>query len=96
MGPDWNAWTLTALRAWPSRHATQRRQVLQQSLRFAHDRYEAGYASYLEELDAQRNLYAAELEVVRLHQAELDNRVQLYKALGGGWQPADAAHSPKP
>ena len=54
-------------------------------LRFAHDRYEAGYASDLEELDAQRNLYAA----------ELDNRVQLYKALGG-WQPADVAPSPKP
>lgn len=85
MGPAWNAWTLTALRAWPSRHATQRRQVLQQSLRFAHDRYEAGHASDLEELDAQRNLYAA----------ELDNRVQLYKALGG-WQPADVAPSPKP
>ncbi|MOA61555.1 Toluene efflux pump outer membrane protein TtgI precursor [compost metagenome] len=59
--------------------------MLQQSLTFAHDRYQAGYASYIEELDAQRNLYAAELEVVRLHQAELDNRVQLYKALGGGW-----------
>ncbi|WP_424953245.1 efflux transporter outer membrane subunit [Comamonas terrigena] len=67
-------------------HATQRRDVLHQTLGYAHDRYEAGYASYLEELDAQRNLYAAELEVVRLHQAELDNRVQLYKALGGGWQ----------
>ena len=77
-------------------HATQRRDVLHQTLGYAHDRYEAGYASYLEELDAQRNLYAAELEVVRLHQAELDNRVQLYKALGGGWQPADAAPPPKP
>ena len=59
--------------------------MLQQSLRFAHDRYEAGHASDLEELDAQRNLYAA----------ALDNRVQLYKALGG-WQPADVAPSPKP
>ena len=76
-------------------HATQRREVLQQTLGFAHDRYEAGYASYLEELDAQRNLYAAELEVVRLHQAELDNRVQLYKALGGGWQ-RDVATPQKP
>lgn len=76
-------------------HATQRREVLHQSLGFAHDRYEAGYASYLEELDAQRNLYAAELEVVRLHQAELDNRVQLYKALGGGWK-NPAAVSQKP
>ena len=29
----------------------------------------------------------AELEVVKLRQAELENRVLLYKALGGGWQP---------
>lgn len=70
--------------------------MLQQSLRFAHDHYEAGHASDLEELDAQRNLYAAELEVVRLHQAALDNRMKLHKALGGGWQPADAATPPKP
>ena len=81
-----SALTGTQRLAQQTQYATQRRNVLQQSLAFAHDRYEAGYASYLEELDAQRNLYAAELEVVRLHQAELDNRVQLYKALGGGWQ----------
>jgi NodT family efflux transporter outer membrane factor (OMF) lipoprotein len=81
-----NALTGIQRLAQQTRHATQRREVLKKSLGLAHDRYEAGYASYLEELDAQRNLYAAELEVVRLHQAELDNRVQLYKALGGGWQ----------
>lgn len=87
-----NALTGTRRLAEQSQLATQRRDVLQQSLGFAHDRYEAGYASYLEELDAQRNLYAAQLEVVKLRQAELDNRVQLYKALGGGWT-ATAAHS---
>ena len=81
-----NALTGTARLAQQTRHAIERRDVLQQSLGFAHDRYQAGYASYIEELDAQRNLYAAELEVVRLHQAELENRVQLYKALGGGWR----------
>ncbi|MBS0467276.1 MAG: efflux transporter outer membrane subunit [Proteobacteria bacterium] len=70
--------------------AVQRRDVLQRSLGFAHDRYEAGYASYLEELDAQRNLFQAELTVATLRQAELDNRVQLYKALGGGWRAEDA------
>ena len=86
-----NALTGTARLAAQTVHATQRRDVLQQSLGYAHDRYEAGYASYLEELDAQRNLYAAQLEVVRLHQAELDNRVALYKALGGGWQASAAA-----
>jgi len=80
-----NALTGTVRLAQQTRHAVERRDVLQQSLGFAHDRYQAGYASYIEELDAQRNLYAAELEVVRLHQAELENRVQLYKALGGGW-----------
>ncbi|MEG3001555.1 MAG: efflux transporter outer membrane subunit [Comamonas sp.] len=87
-----SALTGTQRLAQQTRHAAQRRDVLQHTLGFAHDRYEAGYASYLEELDAQRNLYAVELEVVRLHQAELDNRVQLYKALGGGWQ-ADGAES---
>jgi NodT family efflux transporter outer membrane factor (OMF) lipoprotein len=81
-----NALTGTVRLARQTQFAIERRDVLQQSLGFAHDRYQAGYASYLEELDAQRNLYAAELEVVRLHQAELDNRVQLYKALGGGWR----------
>lgn len=81
-----NALTGSVRLAQQTRHAIERRDVLQKSLGFAHDRYQAGYASYIEELDAQRNLYAAELEVVRLHQAELENRVQLYKALGGGWK----------
>lgn len=93
-----SALTGTARLAAQTTHATQRRNVLQQSLGFAHDRYEAGYASYLEELDAQRNLYSAQLEVVRLHQAELDNRVALYKALGGGWltPAAPVAHVQRP
>ena len=81
-----NALTSTVRLSQQTQHAQQRRDVLQRSLGFAHDRYEAGYASYLEELDAQRNLFQAELEVVRLRQAELDNRVGLLKALGGGWE----------
>jgi multidrug efflux system outer membrane protein len=91
-----NALTSTTRLAQQMLHAVQRRDVLTRSLGFAHDRYEAGYASYLEELDAQRNLFQAELDVVKLRQAELDNRVQLYKALGGGWQAASterAAHA---
>ncbi|KKW67457.1 membrane protein [Lampropedia cohaerens] len=66
-------------------HALRRRDVLQRSLAHAHERYLAGYASYLEELDAQRNLFQAELAVVQLYQAQLSNRVALYQALGGGW-----------
>lgn len=68
------------------RLALERREVLARSLRYAHDRYEAGYASYLEELDAQRNLYAQDNELIHLRQGELDNRVALVRALGGGWQ----------
>ena len=66
-----------------------RRAVLAQSLSFAKDRYEAGYASYLEQIDAQRNLFQAEIEVINLRQSQLDNLIALYRALGGGWS-ADA------
>ena len=69
--------------------AERRRAVLAQSLSFAKDRYEAGYASYLEQIDAQRNLFQAEIEVINLRQSQLDNLIALYRALGGGWS-ADA------
>lgn len=73
-------------------HASEREAVLQRSLGFAKDRYEAGYASYLEELDAQRNLFQARQEVIRLRQSQLENAIALYQALGGGWQAEDVAH----
>ena len=67
-------------------HAREREKVLMRTLGFAKDRYEAGYAGYLEVLDAQRNLFAVQQEVVRLRQSQLENAVALYQALGGGWQ----------
>ena len=66
-------------------HAAQRRAILARSLGYAHDRYQAGYASYLEELDAQRNLYQVELSLVTLQRTRLENLLGLYRALGGGW-----------
>jgi NodT family efflux transporter outer membrane factor (OMF) lipoprotein len=66
-------------------HAQKRRDILARSLDFAHDRYQAGYASYLEELDAQRNLYQTELDLITLRQSQLENLMALYRALGGGW-----------
>jgi multidrug efflux system outer membrane protein len=48
-------------------------------------RYEAGSDSYLVLLDAQRTLYAAQQTLVSTRLAEQANRVNLYKALGGGW-----------
>ncbi|OYQ37437.1 hypothetical protein CHU95_01595 [Niveispirillum lacus] len=47
-------------------------------------RYEKGVDSYLQVLDAQRSLYAAESTLIALRQQRLSNLVTLYKALGGG------------
>jgi NodT family efflux transporter outer membrane factor (OMF) lipoprotein len=71
-------------------HATRRRAILIRSLGYAHDRYQAGYASYLEELDAQRNLYQVEVSLVTLRRAQLENLIALYRALGGGWSAGPA------
>lgn len=50
-------------------------------------RYDAGIASYLEVLDAQRGLYAAQQSAVQVRRELLATAVQLYKALGGDQQP---------
>ena len=68
------------------RFSQERRDVLARSLQYAHDRYEAGYAGYLEELDAQRNLFAQDNDLIRIRQSELENRLALVRALGGGWR----------
>jgi multidrug efflux system outer membrane protein len=60
--------------------------------RLAEMRFRSGVDSYLATLDAQRSLYAAQQGLVAVRQAELANRVTLYKALGGGWQ----AHTASP
>jgi outer membrane protein, multidrug efflux system len=47
-------------------------------------RYDKGIDGYLSVLDAQRSLYGAEQGLIALRLAELNNRVILYKTLGGG------------
>ncbi len=66
---------------------TRRRDLLIQAVEVANLRYEAGRTSYLEVLDAQRTLLAA--ETLRI-QAARDARISIVdfaKALGGGWTP---------
>ncbi|HEY4555359.1 MAG TPA: efflux transporter outer membrane subunit, partial [Lysobacter sp.] len=63
------------------------RRALADALRHATNRYEAGYTSYLEQLDAQRALLTADLGLVQLRADELNARVALYQAMGGGWSP---------
>jgi multidrug efflux system outer membrane protein len=55
-------------------------------------RYDSGEASYLDYLDAQRAWFASQQQTIRTGLAEVQNRISLYKALGGGWNdPAPAA-----
>lgn len=67
--------------------ATQRqRDANAKALAHAQRRFEAGYAAYLEPLDAQRGLFAADLTVTQVREARLLNVIALYQALGGGWR----------
>jgi NodT family efflux transporter outer membrane factor (OMF) lipoprotein len=67
--------------------AEGRRVATAEALRIAHNRYTNGYSSYLEELDAQRNSFSAETNVLQLRATWLQAHVDLYRALGGGWTP---------
>ena len=60
---------------------------LQESVRISTLRYKGGTTTYLEVLDGQRSLYGAELALAAARGDESRSLVQLYKALGGGWQP---------
>jgi NodT family efflux transporter outer membrane factor (OMF) lipoprotein len=64
--------------------------ALRASTRLSAQRYESGLDSYLQVLDAQRNLFQGELELARVRQQELASIVLLYRALGGGWNPGAA------
>jgi NodT family efflux transporter outer membrane factor (OMF) lipoprotein len=55
--------------------------------RLAQLRYDNGVASYLDLLDAQRSLFTAQQGLVQARLAGLQNQVQLYRSLGGGWSP---------
>ena len=47
-----------------------------------------GVVSYLEVLDAERQLFASEIELAQSQVARVVGYVDLYRALGGGWTPA--------
>jgi len=59
--------------------------ALKDSLRLAELRYKNGYSSYLEVLNAQRDLWQAQVTVIDTQRAHLSAVVSLYKAVGGGW-----------
>jgi multidrug efflux system outer membrane protein len=60
--------------------------ALQDRTRLAYVRYQGGVDTLLNALDADRDLFQAELTLSQIRLNELLSVVQLYKALGGGWQ----------
>jgi multidrug efflux system outer membrane protein len=60
--------------------------ALQESVRLSLQRYTDGIANYFEVLEAQQQLFPAELALVRVQADELVAVVTLYRALGGGWR----------
>jgi multidrug efflux system outer membrane protein len=61
--------------------------ALTESVQLATQRYLTGKSSYFEVLQAQQELYPAQRAQVQALTGELISVVQLYRALGGGWQP---------
>ena len=67
--------------------------------KMADKRYKGGLESFLTVLDADRQLFTAELDLATVQRDQLLTLVQLYKALGGGWEPRrmpDPAPPPAP
>ena len=65
-------------------------RALADAVDHATDRYRQGLASYYEVLEAQQQLYPAQITLAQIRQDRLLSYVRLYKALGGGWNLSDA------
>lgn len=60
----------------------------QRALELSQTRYEAGYSGFMDVLDAQRTVNSAQLQYLASRKNRLGAAVDLFKALGGGWQGA--------
>ena len=71
----------------------QNAQATAEAVRFrlADLRYRNGASSYLDVLDAQRSLFIAQQAAVQVQALRVQNLVQLYKVLGGGWTESAAS-----
>ena len=62
-------------------------------MRLANLRYTSGLSAYFEVLDAQQQLFPAEINLARTRRDQLLAVVNLYRALGGGWQSESGAEA---
>ncbi|MFT7669529.1 MAG: multidrug efflux system outer membrane protein [Planctomycetota bacterium] len=75
------------VRDWQS----QRESSAQSQVELSRDRYLGGVTSYLEVLESERGHFDSEISLTASIRDELLSYVQLYRALGGGWQGPEAA-----
>jgi multidrug efflux system outer membrane protein len=79
--------SLAEIRTYTNEFAARQTQVVatEKSLALSRALYDNGYTSFLQVLDAERELYSAQFDKSITLQSQLISTVRLYKALGGGW-----------
>jgi outer membrane protein, multidrug efflux system len=70
--------------------------ALRDASQLSRDRYETGLSTYLEVLIADQQLFERELDLAQTRGDQLRVVAQLYRALGGGWQPEQPGATPQP
>jgi multidrug efflux system outer membrane protein len=80
---------LVAVRTYRIEHEARSRQVAaaRSAALLSRARYDGGVSSYLEVLDTERSLFNAELTESQTLRLYINAIIELYKALGGGWNP---------
>ncbi len=66
-------------------------EALRRAEAIALARYRVGYASYFDVINADRDLFVAELSLSQAYANGLTTLVRLYEVLGGGWQAVSLA-----
>ena len=81
-----------AIRTYNDEYGARTRQAVaaRNAARLSRARYDGGVVDYLEVLDSERSLFDAELQQSATLRRYLNSIVQLYKAVGGGWDPGSA------
>jgi len=74
----------------------ERVEAMREYARLANLRYDNGYSGYIEVLDAERGLFAAELDYTVAKGQTYFAMVDIYKSMGGGWVIDAAAQSAQP
>ncbi len=71
-------------------HLVQSVEQARAAVRLADERYRAGLDTYIPVLESQRSAFNAEAELIAARRLRLENRVDLYLALGGGFEQLEA------